>query len=110
MRMSIFKQMVATATATAFVALSSYAQAATCSVYAVQIDVLAASNFGSTQAQVQQLAGVEPLRVEAMRTGDARFAAAAAPLPLAGPWQVRADLLVDDFTKLMSRTRIEVAR
>jgi hypothetical protein len=53
---------------------------------------------------------MESLRVEAMRTGDGRFAAAAVPLPLAGTWQVRADLLVDDFTKLMFRTRIEVAR
>jgi hypothetical protein len=31
-------------------------------------------------------------------------------LPLAGGWQVRADLLVDDFTKLPFQARIVVGR
>jgi len=53
--------------------------------------------------------GVEALRVEAGRQGIGHFVAPAASLPLAGVWHVQADLLVDDFTKLTFRTRIEVS-
>jgi hypothetical protein len=31
-------------------------------------------------------------------------------LPLAGEWQVRADLLVDDFTKLPFQAKIVIGR
>jgi copper transport protein len=53
--------------------------------------------------------GVEALRVEAGRQGIGHFVAPAASLPLAGVWHVQADLLVDDFTELTFRTRIEVS-
>jgi hypothetical protein len=54
--------------------------------------------------------GVEPLRVGAM--GQATAVSRRLPCPCCSPapGQVRADLLVDDFTKLLFRTRIEVAR
>jgi copper transport protein len=53
--------------------------------------------------------GVEALRVEAEPEGAGRFVAPSVSLPLAGSWHVQADLLVDDFTKLSFRTRIEVS-
>jgi copper transport protein len=53
--------------------------------------------------------GVEALRVEARPEGAGRFVAPSVSLPLPGTWEVQADLLVDDFTKLSFRTRIEVS-
>ena len=53
--------------------------------------------------------GIEALRIAAaaIEPGHLR---GRANLPLAGEWQVRADLLVDDFTKLPFRARIVVER
>jgi copper transport protein len=53
--------------------------------------------------------GLEALQAETEPEGIGRFVAPAVRLPLAGTWQVQADLLVDDFTKLSFRTRIEVS-
>jgi copper transport protein len=51
--------------------------------------------------------GIEGLRFDAARVGTGHFRSRA-NLPLAGAWQVRADLLVDDFTKLPFRATIVV--
>jgi len=53
--------------------------------------------------------GIEPLRIDAAALEPGHFQGRV-DLPLAGAWQVRADLLVDDFTKLPFRVRIVVAR
>ncbi len=53
--------------------------------------------------------GVEALRFDALPVEPGHFRADA-NLPLAGRWQVRADLLIDDFTKVGFRTRIAVGR
>ncbi len=53
--------------------------------------------------------GVEALRFDALPVEPGHFRADA-NLPLAGNWQVRADLLIDDFTKLGFRTRIAIGR
>ena len=52
---------------------------------------------------------VEALHFDARPVEPGHFRADAS-LPLAGSWQVRADLLIDDFTKLGFRTRIAVGR
>jgi copper transport protein len=52
---------------------------------------------------------VEPLRADAAPVAPGHFRASV-QLPLAGEWLVQADLLIDDFTKLPFRARIEVAR
>ena len=51
--------------------------------------------------------GIEALRVEAAAIEPGYFQGRA-NLPLAGEWHVRADLLVDDFTKLPFQARIVV--
>jgi copper transport protein len=51
--------------------------------------------------------GIEPLRAAAAAVETGHFAARI-NLPLAGEWRVRADLLVDDFTKLSFQARIVV--
>jgi hypothetical protein len=51
--------------------------------------------------------GVEPLRAAAPAVATGHFAGRIS-LPLACEWQVRADLLVDDFTKLPFQARIVV--
>lgn len=51
--------------------------------------------------------GIEALRFAAARVGAGHFRSRA-NLPLAGEWQVRTDLLVDDFTKLSIRATIVV--
>jgi copper transport protein len=53
--------------------------------------------------------GVEALRAAAAAVAPGHFRGRI-DLPLAGSWQVQADLLIDDFTKLPFRARIEVAR
>jgi copper transport protein len=52
--------------------------------------------------------GIEALRIEAVAVEPGHFRGRA-NLPLAGEWQVRADVLVDDFTKLPFQARIVVA-
>jgi copper transport protein len=51
--------------------------------------------------------GIEALRVDAAAIESGHFQGRA-NLPLAGEWHVRADLLVDDFTKLSFQARIVV--
>jgi copper transport protein len=51
--------------------------------------------------------GIAGLRVDAAAVEPGHFRGRA-NLPLAGEWQVRADLLVDDFTKLPFRARIVI--
>jgi copper transport protein len=53
--------------------------------------------------------GIEPMRADAPPIKPGHFRGRI-DLPLAGGWQVRADLLVDDFTKLPFRARIVVGR
>jgi copper transport protein len=53
--------------------------------------------------------GVEALRVDAAAIEPGHFQARV-NFPLPGEWQVRADVLVDDFTKLPFQARIVVAR
>jgi copper transport protein len=53
--------------------------------------------------------GVEALRAEAAAVAPGHFRGQI-ELPVAGDWQVRADLLIDDFTKLPFQARIAVAR
>jgi copper transport protein len=53
--------------------------------------------------------GVEALRADAAAVAPGHFRGRI-ELPLAGGWQVQADLLIDDFTKLPFRARIVVAR
>ena len=53
--------------------------------------------------------GIEALRVDAAAVEPGHFQGRV-DLPLAGDWQVHADLLVDDFTKLPFQARIVVAR
>jgi copper transport protein len=53
-------------------------------------------------------AGIEALRVDAVAIEPGRFQARAT-IPLAGDWHVRADLLIDDFTKLSFQARIVIA-
>jgi copper transport protein len=53
--------------------------------------------------------GVEALRADAAAVEPGHFRANV-QLPLAGEWQVQADVLIDDFTKLPFRARIAVAR
>jgi copper transport protein len=53
--------------------------------------------------------GIEALRANAAAVEPGHFRGHI-DLPLAGSWQVEADLLVDDFTKLPFRARIVVAR
>jgi copper transport protein len=53
--------------------------------------------------------GIEALRVDATAGAPGHFLGRA-ELPVAGHWEVRAELLVDDFTKLPFRARIAVAR
>jgi copper transport protein len=53
--------------------------------------------------------GVEALRAEAAAMEPGHFRGQM-ELPVAGDWQVRADLLIDDFTKLPFQARIAVAR
>ena len=53
--------------------------------------------------------GIEALRVDAAAVEPGHFQGRV-DLPLAGDWQVQADLLVDDFTKLPFQARIVVAR
>ena len=52
--------------------------------------------------------GIEALRVDAAAIEPGHLQGRV-DLPVAGEWQVRADLLVDDFTKLPFRARIVVA-
>jgi copper transport protein len=52
---------------------------------------------------------VEPLRFDARRIEPGHFRADAS-LPLTGSWQVRAGLLIDDFTKVDFRATIAVGR
>jgi hypothetical protein len=51
--------------------------------------------------------GVEALRVDATAIEPGHFQARV-NLPLPGEWQVRAEMLVDDFTKLPFQVRILV--
>ena len=51
--------------------------------------------------------GIEAIRIAAAPVEHGRFEAHAT-LPLAGQWQVRADLLIDDFTKLPFQARIAI--
>ena len=51
---------------------------------------------------------IEALRVDAVAVGPGHFRGRAT-LPIAGDWRVRADLLVDDFTKPPFQVRITVA-
>jgi copper transport protein len=53
--------------------------------------------------------GITGLRVDANAVEPGHFRARA-NLPLAGEWQVHADLLVDDFTNLPFQARIVIAR
>ncbi len=53
--------------------------------------------------------GVEALHFDALPVELGHFRADAS-LPVAGSWLMRADLLIDDFTKLGFRTRIVVGR
>jgi len=53
--------------------------------------------------------GIHALRADAAAVEPGHFRGRV-DLPLAGDWQVQADLLVDDFTKLPFRARIVVAR
>jgi copper transport protein len=53
--------------------------------------------------------GIEAISVEAAVIGPGHFQAQA-NIPLAGQWQVRADLLIDDFTKLPFQARITIDR
>jgi copper transport protein len=53
--------------------------------------------------------GIEPMQADAPAIGPGHFRGRI-DLPLAGGWQVRADLLVDDFTKLPFQARIVVGR
>lgn len=54
-------------------------------------------------------AGIEPLRAQARALGFGNYAVESVTLPLAGAWQVRLDLLIDDFTKVILETEISVA-
>jgi copper transport protein len=49
-----------------------------------------------------------PLRLSAEAAGPGRFVAEQVPLPLAGVWQIRVDLLIDDFTKPVFRTSMRI--
>lgn len=53
---------------------------------------------------------IEALRAGAERLSPGRFVAREVALPLAGTWLARADLLVDDFTKLTFQVRVEIRR
>jgi copper transport protein len=53
--------------------------------------------------------GVEALRAAAAAVAPGHFRGRV-DLPLAGDWQVQADVLIDDFTKLPFQARIVVAR
>jgi copper transport protein len=46
-------------------------------------------------------AGLEPVRLPAAMPRPGVYAATGLPVPLAGRWRLRLDLLVDDFTKLV---------
>jgi copper transport protein len=49
-----------------------------------------------------------PLRLSAEAAGPGHFVAEQVPLPLAGVWQIRVDLLIDDFTKPVFRTSMRI--
>ncbi|MDX6751444.1 FixH family protein [Geminicoccaceae bacterium 1502E] len=52
--------------------------------------------------------GIEPMRVAATREDDGSYTAAGFFLPVAGAWELRVDVLVDDFTKLIFRTELQI--
>jgi copper transport protein len=52
--------------------------------------------------------GLEPLRRELARSGPGRFTLTTDDLALPGPWELRIDALVDDFTKLIFRTGMPI--
>ncbi|HEX6011406.1 MAG TPA: CopD family protein [Geminicoccaceae bacterium] len=53
----------------------------------------------ATVSVAQPEAGIEPVRLPAAMPRPGVYVAAGLPVPLAGRWRLRLDLLVDDFTK-----------
>jgi copper transport protein len=49
----------------------------------------------------QPASGIEPLRSEAVATGDNRWRVDGLVLPTAGRWRLRVEVLIDDFQKIM---------
>jgi copper transport protein len=43
-------------------------------------------------------AGIEPITRQAVKDGDATWTAGNLALPVSGPWKIRVDILIDDFT------------
>ncbi|MEI3854689.1 MULTISPECIES: copper resistance CopC/CopD family protein [unclassified Ensifer] len=52
--------------------------------------------------------GIEPFKRAAVRRGDADWRIERVNIPLAGPWQVRVDILVSDFEKVTLSDQINI--
>jgi copper transport protein len=55
-------------------------------------------------------AGIEPVHRSATDTGDSHWTIADLRIPIAGRWDVRVDILVDDFEKVVLEDKIDLPR
>ncbi len=53
-------------------------------------------------------AGIEPVIYEIGRVAPGLYLAPAALLPVSGPWSLRLDVLIDDFTKVILEGQVEI--
>ena len=55
-------------------------------------------------------AGIEPVRRAAVVEPDGHWRVEGVLIPVAGPWIVRVDLLVDDFDKIVLEDQVDLPR
>jgi copper transport protein len=55
-------------------------------------------------------AGIEPIRRDAVFKGDAQWQITGLPIPIAGVWRMRIEILINDFEKVMIEDNVELPR